>query len=70
MNINPPSEVELMRGLVVIECLKAVGPNGLSPSFFKNGRKVLTPELTKLLISIWAREKIAKEWFESIARMY
>lgn len=64
MNINPPSEV-VMRELGLVESFEAVEPNGPSPSF-KDGEEVLTPELTKLLVLIRAREEIAKEWFESV----
>lgn len=45
---------------------KAVRPDGLSPSFFKQGGELLTSESPKLPGSIWEREEIPKDWCQSL----
>lgn len=40
---------------------RAVGPDGMSQSFFRNDGGVLRPELTKLLGSVWKTEEIPED---------
>lgn len=62
-----PLEMEMMREMGFLRSYRARGSHGLSPSFFKDdGGEVLTSKLTKLLRSIWEREKVPKDRWESV----
>lgn len=56
VDTNSPSKVE--------EITKAAVPDGLSPSFFKDGDKTIMSQLTKLLEVNWVRGRIPKTWYE------
>lgn len=49
MDANAPSEMEVIRELESLKRYKAGGTSGLLPFFFRDGGKVLTSELTKLV---------------------
>lgn len=50
------SKMEVAKEIRFLKGSKAGGPDGLWPSFFKDGGEVLISELTNLLGSFWVRE--------------
>ncbi|THD24217.1 Acyl-CoA:glycerol-3-phosphate acyltransferase [Fasciola hepatica] len=66
VNITFLSKMEVMWEADYLKRHKASGPDGLSPSLFKDRGEALVSELTKLLWVIWDRERIPREWCKSV----
>lgn len=54
------SEMKVIRKASLLKRHKETGPDGLSPSLFKDGGEHLTWVLTKLLVSVHVREQVSK----------
>ena len=58
VDISPPTVAEITRELQLLKRNKAAGPDGLSPTLFKDGGEALTIALTRLLALIWESEVV------------
>lgn len=65
LDTSPPSEM-VVKEISILKKYKAAGLDRLSTSFFKDGSKALTSELTKILGAIWERKEIPKDWREPV----
>lgn len=66
VNLDSPTSSEIEEGLRWLKRNKAAGPDGLSPSLFKEGGQVIVQELTSLLQCIWETERVPQDWCKSV----
>ena len=66
VNISPPTVAEITSELQLLKRNKAAGPNGLSPTLFKDGDEALAIALTRLLALIWESEEVPSEWCSAL----
>lgn len=60
------SDIDVVSEIGPLNRHKAAGPDVLQPNFINYGGEILTSELTELLESIIAGQKISKDWPKSI----
>ena len=59
---GPSTMYEVNNVIKKLKWFKSAGPDGLSPSLFKEGGDLLLHKLTELFHSIWVTEQIPEEW--------
>lgn len=59
MDTNASFKVKIIGDIALPRIYKTAGPEGLPPPFLRDNGEVSSSELTLLLKSIWARNKIA-----------
>ena len=61
VEVSPPTVAESTRELQLLKRNKAAGPDGHSPTLFKDGCESLTIALTRLLALTWESEEVPSE---------